>query len=735
MSSSTPRTKPAASASSGALPIKLASKSAAAAPKLNNAMEMGTWTAADGQGQPGSNAAPAAPVNSQPDIMQLARVGDIVAMEKLFESGEFDATYSDDEGITPLHWAAINNQYAMCKFLIEHGAEINRKGGDSVATALQWAAQRCHYYTVNLLLQHGADPLISDAQGYNTLHISTFNGNVLLIVLLLHQGIPVDVLDTYGHTSLMWAAYKGFPACVDVFLRWGASVHATDEQGFTALHWALVKGNPGCILKLIEYGADRFAQTQSGKTPAVTARELNTQPAWHRALRECGYDEDGNTVTPPWPGSNYFLKDKKAFTSKFLFFWPWLMIWGALMAVSYAPVFLGVPLAGMVIYCCHWCATQVLDYAPPDMRHFHKTPWMAGIFAGSLFLVGANWLTTVMWSTIRGESSHLLLNLLFAALFGLTTFFYTASMRYDPGFVPKLNGIAEQRAAIDELLATWRFDESSFCVTCMIRTPLRSKHCRRCQRCVAKHDHHCPWVYNCIGINNHRHFFLYLVCLTLGILSYDWIIYYYFDLISAKSSETCAVFGPAFCKLINADGYTLLLTIWTNLQLVWVTMLVFTQLVQVSRAMTTFENMTGIHIREATTALTSTGTPLDPSLASSAAFSASSAGHAAKHKGGMLKQWSRILGVDPFIETITGRGAATGKNKRKKKNPYSRGCVSNCKDFWCDPAPVFGQRENGTAVLGGGKVDYTAMYESPTLMRLTGMRTRGAYEAVGTEEV
>lgn len=441
MSSSTPRTKPAASASSGALPIKLASKSAAAAPKLNNAMEMGTWTAADGQGQPGSNAAPAAPVNPQPDIMQLARVGDIVGMEKLFESGEFDATYSDDEGITPLHvrtspcswksffytslvqawdrkdgirreehrneqdyapkhsqadtdlvdfqWAAINNQYAMCKFLIEHGAEINRKGGDSVATALQWAAQRCHYYTVNLLLQHGADPLISDAQGYNTLHISTFNGNVLLIVLLLHQGIPVDVLDTYGHTSLMWAAYKGFPACVDVFLRWGASVHATDEQGFTALHWALVKGNPGCILKLIEYGADRFAQTQSGKTPAVTARELNTQPAWHRALRECGYDEDGNTVTPPWPGSNYFLKDKKAFTSKFLFFWPWLMIWGALMAVSYAPVFFGIPLAGVVIYCCHWCATQVLDYAPPDMRHFHKTVRpLFSFFSASFFLPG-----------------------------------------------------------------------------------------------------------------------------------------------------------------------------------------------------------------------------------------------------------------------------------------------------------------------------------------------------------
>lgn len=189
------------------------------------------------------------------------------------------------------------------------------------------------------------------------------------------------------------------------------------------------------------------------------------------------------------------------------------------------------------------------------------------------------------------------------------------------------------------------------------------------------------------------------------------------------------------CRLVNADAYTLLLTVWANLQLIWVTMLVFTQLVQVSRAMTTFENMTGIHTREVTAALTSTGTPLDPSLAAAAASTAPSTGHGARSKGGMLKQWSRILGVDPFIETITGRGAATGKNKRKKKNPYSRGCVSNCKDFWCDPAPIFGQRENGTAVLGGGKVDYTAMYESPTLMRLTGMRTRGAYEAVETEEV
>ncbi|KAM4057272.1 ankyrin repeats (3 copies) domain-containing protein [Hirsutella rhossiliensis] len=721
---------PAASGpSAAAAPTQPSTKAAAAAPRLNRDMEMGSLPAADG-------AEPAS------DIMQLARVGDVGAMEKLFESGEYDATFVDDEGITPLHWAAINNQYAMCKFLLEHGAEINRKGGESVATALQWAAQRCHYYTVNLLLHHGADPLITDAQGYNTLHISTFNGNVLLIVLLLHQGIPVDVLDSYGHTSLMWAAYKGFAQCVDVFLRWGASVHATDEHGFTALHWALVKGNPGCVLKLIEYGADRFAKTDTGKTPAVTASELNTQPVWHRALRECGYDVDGHPAMPPWPGASYFLKDKRMFATRFLFLWPFVLTGAVLFALSRFPIFLGLPIAGAIVFGVMSCAKQVMEYAPSDMRHFHKTPWMAGIFAGSLFLVGLNWLFVVLPATTRSGNgvtdTHFFLNFVFAVLYCLTTFFYAANMRYDPGFVPKLNGIAEQRAAIDELLKEWKYDESNFCVTCMIRTPLRSKHCRRCQRCVAKHDHHCPWVYNCVGINNHRQFFLYLICLTLGIIAYDWLLYDYYGKISTNASETCNVLGASLCKLLNADSYTLILAAWVSLQLVWVTMLVFTQFFQVSRAMTTYENMTGIHLSPPTSrALTSTGTPLDPNIPPLASATDAAGGPANRNKasGGMLKQWSRMLGVDPFIETIAGRAAATGKNRRKKKNPYSRGCLSNCKDFWCDPAPIFGQRENGSALLGGGKVDYTAMYESPPLMRLTGIRTRGGYEALGAEDV
>ncbi len=120
-------------------------------------------------------------------------------------------------------------------------------------------------------------------------------------------------------------------------------------------------------------------------------------------------------------------------------------------------------------------------------------------------------------------------------------------------------------------------------------------------------------MYNCIGVNNHRHFFLYLINMTLGVVTFDWIVYYCnltptqchyiprqlltnLDLVSlsSQSSDSCNILSPALCKVVNADAYTLIVAIWATLQLTWVSMLLFVQFIQVSRAMTTYENMFGI---------------------------------------------------------------------------------------------------------------------------------------------
>lgn len=44
------------------------------------------------------------------------------------------------------------------------------------------------------------------------------------------------------------------------------------------------------------------------------------------------------------------------------------------------------------------------------------------------------------------------------------------------------------------------------CGVCLATVRPNSRHCWECNKCVSNFDHHCPWLNNCIGARNYKHF-------------------------------------------------------------------------------------------------------------------------------------------------------------------------------------------------------------------------------------
>ncbi|MGE0445115.1 MAG: ankyrin repeat domain-containing protein [Vicinamibacterales bacterium] len=214
------------------------------------------------------------------------------------------------DGTTPLHWAAHNNDITLAARLIQEGADVmaaNQFG----ATPWSEAATVGNPQMLALLLKAGANVNAANPNGQTALMLVARTGNVEAARLLVAAGADVNAREGWlGQTALMWAASDNDAAMVRDLLAAGADVDARStvhewerdvtaeprrkympRGGWTPLLFAARDGAGDAARVLVEAGADLDLEDPDLVTPIVTAI-VNGHYDIARLLAERGADID-----------------------------------------------------------------------------------------------------------------------------------------------------------------------------------------------------------------------------------------------------------------------------------------------------------------------------------------------------------------------------------------------------------------------------------------------------------
>ncbi|MBE6419579.1 MAG: hypothetical protein E7031_05545 [Akkermansiaceae bacterium] len=209
-----------------------------------------------------------------------AMKGHLECVKLLLAAEGINVDSLNKQGISALHFSILNGHRACAIALIEAQAEVNTPDSDG-KTPLFIACEQDDIEMVKLLLAAGALVQPQTPNGRNSLEAAQSD----VCTRLLNEVAPIQETqlrlakqnitpDSYGASLISAAKNNDVQLLTDLILM-GADVNSTDKDGKTAFYWAIMNFQPDmqCIMLLHKNGADINKADNEGKTPLHWAAE------------------------------------------------------------------------------------------------------------------------------------------------------------------------------------------------------------------------------------------------------------------------------------------------------------------------------------------------------------------------------------------------------------------------------------------------------------------------------
>ena len=159
-------------------------------------------------------------------VADAAQRGDTAAVQTLLKDGA-DVNAAQGDGMTALHWTALNGDLNTLNVLLIAGAVTEPLTRVGRYTPLHLASSRGHATVVARLLEAGSRPGAVTDTGVQPLHLAAQAGNPQAVTILLDRGANVNARDTvYGRTPLVFATSANRIDAMKVLIARGADVKA-----------------------------------------------------------------------------------------------------------------------------------------------------------------------------------------------------------------------------------------------------------------------------------------------------------------------------------------------------------------------------------------------------------------------------------------------------------------------------------------------------------------------------